>query len=201
MIRRLICLTMLAMFAMPALAGKYNKVLSVGDAAPMWEGLIGTDGQKHSLADLKNKDVVVVIFTCNTCPIAENYENRIIDFAKTHAGEGSKVGVVAINVNTVKGDQLPAMKERAEKKKFPFAYLHDPSQEIAHKYGANYTPEFFVLNKDRKIVYMGAMDDKTPPAQSTEFFLESAVKAVLDGKEPDMAETLARGCRIRFNRN
>ena len=176
--------------AAPAFAGKYNKVLSVGDAAPAWSGLEGTDGKTHALADLKDKDAVVVVFTCNSCPVAEGYEDRVIAFAKKHA---DKVAVVAINVNTVADDKLDRMKERAAKKKFGFPYLYDPTQAIAKAYGASYTPEFFVLNRERKVAYMGAMDDKGPPAAAAVNFLEAALK----GQAP--AETLARGCRIRFN--
>ena len=184
----------------PAPAGKFNKVLSVGDAAPAWEGLEGTDGTKHALADLKGKEVVVVVFTCNSCPVAEGYENRIIAFATQHAGPDAKVGVVAINVNTAKDDALPAMKVRAQKKKFPYAYLFDPTQEIARKYGAGYTPEFFVLDKERKVAYMGSMDDKGPPGEPKALHLEAAVAAVLAGKKVERAETsAAAGCRIKFN--
>lgn len=183
-----------------ALAGKYNKVLSVGDPAPGWENLEGTDGQKHSLADLKDKDVIVLVFTCNSCPVAVGYEDRIIDFAKNHAGKESKVAVVAVNVNTIPEDRLPKMKERAEKQGFPFPYLYDPSQKIAKDYGAMYTPEFFVIGKDRTIIYLGAMDDKSPPATATTSFLEAAVNAASGGKTPKVSETLGRGCRIRFNR-
>lgn len=186
--------------ASPASAGKFNKKLSVGDKAPSWADLEGTDGKRHALADLKDRPVVVVIFTCNTCPVAVDYEDRIIAFAKEHAKADSKVAVVAINVNTVKGDQLPEMKKRAEKRKFPFPYLYDPSQEIARAFGATFTPEFFVLDRDRKVVYMGAMDDKTPPTEPTAKHLEAAVKAALDGKKADTGETsAAAGCKIRFN--
>jgi peroxiredoxin len=93
------------------------------------------------------------------------------------------------------------MKQRAAKKGFPFAYLYDPSQQIAKKYGANYTPEFFVLNKDRRVVYMGSMDDKSPPAMPTKHHLELAVQAALKGKQPATGETIARGCRIRWDRS
>src|SRR6478735_3247106 len=119
MSRLLIALPLLALFTSlsAAGAGKYNKVLAPGDKAPAWENLEGTDGKKHSLADLKDKDLVVVVFTCNSCPFAEQY-------AKPNA----KVGLVAINVNTAKADALPAMKERAQKMKFNFAYLYDPTQ-------------------------------------------------------------------------
>ena len=192
------CALVLA-FASDAGAGKFNKKLSVGDRAPAWENLEGTDGKRHSLADLK-ADVVVVVFTCNTCPVATDYEDRIIAFANGHAKPGGKVAMVAINPNTVKGDQLADMKKRAEKKKFPFAYLHDPTQETARAYGANFTPEFFVLDRDRKVVYMGAMDDKSPPTEPTAKYLEAAVRAALDGKKADIGETsAAAGCKIRFN--
>jgi peroxiredoxin len=197
---RLPALALLLALAAPADAGKYNKVLSVGDPAPAWSGLEGVDGKKHSLTDLKGQDVVVVIFTCNTCPVAADYEDRIIAFARPYAAPDSKVAVVAVNVNTVKGDQLPEMKRKAEKKKFPFPYLYDPSQEIARKFGANFTPEFFVLDRDRKVVYMGAMDDKSPPAEPKEKYLEAAVTAALAGKKAAVGETsAAAGCKIRFN--
>jgi peroxiredoxin len=179
-------------------AGKFNKVLSIGDDAPKWTDLVGIDGKKHALQDLKDKRVVVVLFTCNSCPIAADYEDRILAFANLHAKPDSKVAVVAINANTIPEDKLDKMKAKAEMKKFPFPYLYDGTQEVARSYGAMYTPEFFVLNAERKVVYMGAMDDKTPPAEATMHFLEQAVNAALEGKNgPD--ETLARGCRIRFN--
>ena len=118
-----------------ATAGEFNKKRNIGDVAPAWKDLEGTDGQLHALADLKDMDAVVVVFTCNSCLIAVDYEDRINAFAKKHSGPDSKIAVVAINVNTIKVDQLPKMKERAEKKKLPYAYLYDPSQEIAKAYG------------------------------------------------------------------
>lgn len=197
--QRLLVLTGAAvlLLAGPTPAGKFNKTLSIGDDAPSWKDLEGTDGARHSLADFKGKDCVVVVFTCNSCPVAAGYENRIIAFAKAHAG---KVGLVAINVNTAAADALPAMKTRAAKKKFPYPYLYDPSQEIARKYGAKYTPEFFVLDKDRKVVYMGAMDDRSPPGEAKLKHLEAAVVAALAGKKAAVAETSASaGCSIKFH--
>jgi len=192
----------LALFASSSLfAGEFNKVLSVGDAAPAWKGLDGIDGKTHALADLAAKDVVVVVFTCNSCLVAEAYEDRLVALAAAHAGKDSKVAVVAINVNTGKADALPAMKARAEKRKFPFLYLYDPSQAIAKKYGANFTPEFFVLDKARQVVYLGALDDKVPPREPTAKYVEAAVAAALAGKAPAKAETSAStGCRIKWDR-
>lgn len=199
--RYLIAVSLAVLLAGPAPAGKFNKVLSPGDKAPAWENLAGTDGKKHALADLKDKDVVVVVFTCNSCAVAEAYEDRIVAFAKAHAGPDAKVGLVAINVNTGRDDALPAMTRRAEKKGFPFPYLYDPTQDIARKYGALFTPEFFVLDKDRKVVYLGAMDDKAPPGEVKAKHLEAAVTAALAGQKPDTAETsAAAGCGIKFNR-
>lgn len=198
----LLAVPLLAALTAPSAAapGKFNKVLSPGDAAPAWTDLDGTDGKKHSLADLKGKDVVVVVFTCNSCPVAVGYEDRIIAFAARHAGADAKVAVVAINVNTNKDDALPAMKERAGKKKFNFPYLYDPSQEIARKYGARFTPEFFVLDKDRKVVYTGAMDDRAPPGEAKVAYVEMGVEAALAGRKPETAETSAgSGCSIKFN--
>ena len=95
------------------IAGKYNKTLSVGDAAPEWKDLEGTDGQKHSLADFKDKEVVVLAFTCNSCPYATDHEERIGALHKRFAEDGKGV-VIAINPNQVTADLLPAMKTRAE---------------------------------------------------------------------------------------
>jgi peroxiredoxin len=191
---------LLGLAALPAGAGKYNKKLNVGDAAPTWANLEGTDGKKHSFADWKGKDVLVVVFTCNSCIVAEGYEERLKAFAAECDKPGSKVGFVAINVNTGKADALPAMKERAARKKFGFTYLYDPSQKTALAYGAAFTPECFVLNKDRKVVYMGAFDDKAGGDPKTHYVAD-AVKAALAGKPAPAAETsAAAGCKIRINR-
>ena len=177
----------------PVMAGEFNKKLKLGDPAPEWKDLPGTDDKKHSLADLKEKDVVVVVFTCNSCPIANDYENRINAFARKYAAPASKVAVVAINVNTIAEDRLDKMKVRAEKKKYPYVYIYDETQKIAKDFGANYTPEFFVLDKNRKVIYMGAMDDRSNEADAKTNFLEPAVEAALKGEKAAKGETLARG--------
>lgn len=179
-------------------AGEFNKKISVGDAAPTFGKLPAADGKEYALADYKDKDVVVVIITCNHCPVAVAYEDRIIDFTKKHAGPNSKVAVVAINVNNGKDDRLPRMIERAKEKGFNFPYLYDESQKIAKELGARVTPEFFVLNKERKIAYLGAMDDKADsPSQN---YLEAAVEATLKGQEPKIKETNGRGCAVQYQK-
>ena len=191
------CLLALILLPAVATAGEFNKTLNVGDPAPAWKDLPGTDGKKHSLADHKDKELVVLVFTCNSCACSEEYEDRIIAFAQKYR---DKVALVAVNVNTIPDDRLDAMKKRAAKKKFPFEYLYDETQKIARDYGATWTPEFFVLTKDRRVAYMGSMDDKTKADEVRDRYLEAAVDALLKGEKPAKAETPGRGCLIRYKR-
>lgn len=178
-------------------AGEFNEVLKIGDDAPIWSDLPGTDGKKHSLPDYKNKDVVVVFFTCSSCEAAVEYEDRINDIVKRLS---SKVAFVGICANLVKKDTLPELTEYSKKRGFEFDYVHDETQRIAKAYGAVFTPEFFVFDRDRKLVYMGAFDDKSDPSLVKQHFLEDAILAALKGEKPVTKETIARGCRIRFAR-
>ncbi|QDT57201.1 AhpC/TSA family protein [Caulifigura coniformis] len=184
----------------PAAAGEYNDVLSIGDAAPAWMKLPGTDGREHSLSDLADKPVVVVVFTCASCPTAVDYEERINALAKAQGGEKGQVAVVAISVNKVKEDLLPALTARAKEKGFAFTYVTDESQKIARDFGAVFTPEFYVLNRERRVVYMGAMDDATDASQVKRRYVEEAIAAALGGTKPEVSEVIARGCRVRYAR-
>ncbi len=179
-------------------AGEFNPVLNIGDAAPAWENLPGVDGRQHSLSDLATKRVIVVVFTCNSCPVAQDYEARIQQVAARYAAPDSPVALVAINVNLIPEDRLDKMQQRAAEKGFTFSYLFDESQQIAKRYGAAFTPEFFVLNAQRQVIYMGGMDDNSNPKLATINYLDPAIEAGLAGKLPDQREQPARGCGIRF---
>ena len=185
----------LALAAAPA-----SSAVAVGVAAgaegPAWVDLEGVDGDRHSLADLEKAKAVVVVFTCNHCPVAKAYENRLIELQKDYADRG--VEVVAINVNNNEADKLPAMKERAEEKEFTFAYLYDPSQEIGREYGATVTPHAFLLDADRNVAYIGAIDDNMKADKAQEHYLRDALDAVLDGKAPATASTPPAGCGIQY---
>ena len=178
--------------------GKFNKKLKIGDPCPTYRDLPGIDGKAHSFADLKDKDVVVLAITTNHCAIAISYEKRIIEFVKKHAGPESGIGFVAINVNTQEIDRLPKMIERATDKGFNFTYLFDESQKIGVELGATVTPEFFVLDKERRIVYMGAMDDNNLEKAARTNYLEAAVAAAIIGRSPAVAETMPRGCVVKY---
>lgn len=164
------------------------------------EGFPGTDGRLHSWHDVADRDAVVVAFTCNSCPYAVDYEQRIDDLARKHAGKDARVAVIAINSNLIPEDAPEAMKRRAEERGFSFPYLFDASQEVAKSFGAVRTPEFFVLDRERRIVYMGGFDDSTKPADVKKRHVEDAVEAVLAGREVAVKETAPIGCLIRFDR-
>lgn len=177
--------------------GKYNEVLKVGDKAPAWDAMMGVDDKKHTMEEWKEKSYLLVVFTCNSCPCSRDYEDRIKAFAEKHK---SQVAVVAVNSNLIKDDSLDAMKKRAKERGYNFSYLQDETQKVAKAYGATYTPEFFLLNSERKIIYMGAMDDKDDPDKVKVRFLEEALSAAQAGKTPAKTETLARGCMIRYKK-
>ncbi len=197
--RNLVLATAFMLAAIPlAYAGKYNPVLSIGDSAPAWKDLPGIDGKRHSLAGLKDAAAVVLVFTCNSCPYAIDYEQRIIALTKEFAAR--KVAVVAVNVNTIPEDNFEAMQRRAKSQGFNFTYLFDETQQIAKDYGATYTPEFFVLDRQRKIAYMGALDDSPNPAKASVRHVAEALTELLANKQPKLTETIAIGCRIRIER-
>lgn len=174
----------------------YADKLKIGDKAPDWKDVPGVDDKSHSLADYKDAKAVVVVFTCNHCPVAKAYEDRLVAFQEDY--KDKEVQVVAINVNDIPDDRLDAMKKRAESKKFNFPYLFDESQKTGRDYGATCTPHFFLLDKDRKIAYMGAMDDNMNAEKVKEKHLRDAVDAVLAGKEPPKTVTQQKGCSIKW---
>jgi peroxiredoxin len=170
--------------------------VKVGAAAPEWLDLEGVDGKLHKLADLKDAKAVLVVFTCNHCPVAQAYEDRIIALYKDYHEKG--VEVVAINVNNGESDRLPAMKERAKDKGFEFAYLYDPSQAIGRAYGATVTPHAFLLDGDRNVAYIGAIDDNQDADETQEHYVREALDAVLAGEAVKTATTKPSGCGIQY---
>ncbi len=173
--------------------------LKIGDPCPNFMNLECACGKIISLDDFK-QDVLVIAISCNHCPAVVAYEDRMIEFAKKHGGENGKVGFVAISVNNIEADKLPKMKERAKEKGFNFYYAHDPSQKIARELGAKVTPHFFVFNKERKLVYMGAMDDNMDASKATRNYVEEACIACINGTMPKISTTQAKGCGIKWDK-
>ena len=187
-----------AMVVALAAGGCYadNNKLKIGDAAPAWSGLPGTDDQKHSLADYKDAKLLVLVFTTNHCPVARAYEDRLIALERDYRSKGVKV--VAVNVNNIEPDRMDAMKKRAADKGFNFPYLYDASQKIGRDYGATVTPHVFVLDKNRKIAYVGAVDDRQEADKVKTHYLRDALDALLAGKAPPQAVTQQFGCGISY---
>jgi len=199
--KMILSLAVLALVASPVFAGQYNKVVSVGEKAPSFSGLPATtksgDDLSVSLGDIK-EDVVVVVFLANHCPVVVAYEDRIIDFTKDYAGKGVKV--VGFSVSSMPQDRLPKIKEYMKDKGSNYVYGYDESQQIGRAYGATNTPQFFVLDKDRVIKYMGAMDDSMDESKVKKTYLRDAVDAVLKGDSPEVSETQPKGCSVSYNK-
>jgi peroxiredoxin len=193
-------LAVLALVASPAFAGKYNTAISVGDKAPDISGIPAIEnGEQKSLtlSDIK-EDVVVVVFLANHCPVVGQYEDRVIDFTKDYKEKGVKV--VGVAVSLMDGDKIPGIKAYMSEKKSNYIYGYDESQAIGKAYGASRTPQFFVLDKERKIRYTGAMDDNPREDKVTKTYLRDAVDAVLKGEKVAVEETNAVGCGVSYKK-
>jgi thiol-disulfide isomerase/thioredoxin len=192
-------LAVLALVASPAFAGKYNKAVSANDKAPAFADIpaatkTGADTTLN-LSEIKDP-VVVLVFLGNHCPVVQAYEDRLIDFTKDYEGKGVKV--VGVCVNDMDSDRLPAIKTYMKEKGSNYVYGYDQSGQIGKAYGATNTPQFFVLDKDRSIKYLGAMDDSQREEKVTKTYLRDAVDAVLKGDSPEVSETRPVGCNIKY---
>ena len=174
----------------------------VGDVARDFE-LKNVDGKMRSLASFKDAKGYIVVFTCNHCPYALAYQDRIIELHKKYAALGYPV--VAINSNdkiVSPDDSYEDMQQRAKDKKYPFAYLHDETQEVAKAFGATRTPHVFLLDNNRTVRYIGAIDDNhEDPSAVKEKYLENAIDALRNGQEISLKETKALGCTIKWKRS
>ncbi len=173
--------------------------IDLGKPGPAFS-LKGVDGKSHSLKDYADKKVVVVVFTCNHCPAAIAAEDRLISIQRDYAPKG--VQLVAINSNEDVGhptDSFDHMVVRAAEKKFNFPYLRDDTQKVATAYGAMRTPHIFVLDKVRKVVYRGRVDDNIDDADAvTRHDLREALDEVLAGKRVSVPTTQPVGCNVKW---
>lgn len=174
----------------------------IGDQARDFK-LKNVDGNMVSLSQFDDAKGFIVVFTCNHCPYAKLYEQRIMNLDSMYASQGYPV--IAINPNDptkVEEDSFENMQLRAEEKGYSFPYLVDASQEIAQTYGATKTPHVYVLQKDGKklmVRYIGAIDNNHKDAgMATKHFVEDAVDALLAGEEVPESETKAIGCTIKW---
>ncbi len=173
----------------------------IGDIAEDFS-LKNIDGNMVSMADYKDAKGFIITFTCNTCPYAVMYEDRIIELNEKYASKGYPViAIMPNNPSKKPGDSFKAMKERAKDKGFTFPYLMDAQQSVFPKFGATKTPHIFLLQKTKKgnvVKYIGAIDDNYKDASSVKIkYVENAVDALLTGNEIKEPITRAIGCSIK----
>ncbi len=179
------------------LAGGY----SVGDKASDFK-LENVDGEYVSLSDFEDAKGYIVVFTCNNCPYAKAYQDRIIKLDEKYKPMGYPVIAINPNNTDVKpDDDMSSMKSRAEDKGYTFPYLKDTDYKVYKEYGATRTPHIFVLTKDKgdlKVSYIGAIDDNYQDASAVnDAYLANAVDALLANGKPDPSFTKAIGCSIK----
>ena len=172
--------------------------LSIGDVAPEFE-LPDTAGTRWSLADGDGGLATVVVFTCNHCPYALAWQDRIDQAAHDYAERG--VRFMAINSNDADRyprDSYHAMKERVAAEDWAMPYLRDETQRVAHDYEAKTTPHLFVIDADRRIRYRGAPDGDYQDPSHNAAWLREALDAVLAGDDPARPDTPPMGCSIKW---
>ena len=188
------------------IAGEFNMVMSIGDPLPVFENIPTTGGGTLSSVDLE-ESVVVLVSLANHCPWVRGMDGGLVELVDQF--KGKDVRVVGFAVNHREDDRLPAMKEHALKSGYNFTYMYDESQELGRKLGASRTPEYFVFNADRKLLYMGLLTNS--PARQTksgeisfingdpvDFYVADAITATLAGETVDPAETRAHGCTLEY---
>ena len=184
-----------------------NEGLKVGDKAPSFK-LKNVDGKEYALEDIKDANGnkpkgYIVTFTCNTCPFAVAYEDRLIELHNKAAAMGYPVVAIQPNDPGVKaGDSFEKMQERAKEKSFPFLYLIDEKQEVYPAYGATRTPEIYLIDNSMTLRYTGAIDDNYQDAEAVKSnYVIDAIEAIESGKDPDPNFIKAIGCTIKAKRS
>ncbi|MBI2549890.1 thioredoxin family protein [Candidatus Woesearchaeota archaeon] len=172
--------------------------LPIGSPAIEFD-LLGVDGRNYMLKYFLDREMIVVIFTCNHCPYAQAYESRLFRLAKEFS---AKAAFFAINSNDdikYPQDSFEGMKVRAKEKGFPYPYLRDETQETARAYGALVTPHVFVFDKSGRLAYQGGVDDNWEnEAAATKHYLRDALAELASGKSVTKKTAPVIGCSIKW---
>jgi peroxiredoxin len=163
--------------------------------------LPGADGMAHTLDDYADAKALALVQSCNHCPYVQAWEDRMISLQSQYADRGFRLVAIASNdAENYPEDSFEEMKRRAEKRGFTFDYLYDESQQIARTLGAGRTPEVFLFGPERTLLYHGAIDDNLDEGAVTKHYLRDAIEAVLEGREPEVKDTPAVGCTVKWKR-
>jgi peroxiredoxin len=172
--------------------------VSLGGSAPEFD-LLGVDGHRHTLRNYADAELLTIIQSCNHCPYVLAWEDRMIGIQRDYAARG--VRVVAVNSNDPERkpeDSYERMIAHAQEMAFPFDYLHDADQSLAHALGAQRTPEVFLFDSDRQLVYHGAIDDSREASTVEHHYLRDALDALLAHRAPELAQTEPVGCTVKW---
>ena len=192
--RRFLAPALAAALLLPTFAFAANAPAKLGEKAPDFS-VEGVDGKTYTLESFKDAEAVVVLFTCTTCPVVKNYEERVAALAKKYKGKAAVVGISCNNA-TESVEKLKAYAEKNEKISYPYAF--DANAASAKAYGAKATPHAFVLNKDREIVYSGAIDDSMSNPETN--YVDEIVGKIVAGEEVEPKSTKAVGCSLKMKR-
>jgi peroxiredoxin len=179
-----------------------STMLPLGTVAPAFQ-LADTDGKTVSLDDFKGAPALLVAFICNHCPYVKHVRHELARLGKEYQQKGVAVVAVSSNDVTTHPDDSPTMMAREKVEVgYTFPYLYDESQQVAHAYKAACTPDFYVFDKDQKLVYRGQLDDSRPgtPVPVTGKDLRTALDAVLAGKPANDDQRPSIGCNIKWKR-
>jgi peroxiredoxin len=172
----------------------------LGTPAPDFS-LVSTDGHTVRLADFADKPALLVVFMCNHCPYVKHIADQLAEFARAYAPKGlAMVGISSNDAEHYPDDGYEEMKREAKVRGYVFPYLHDADQSVASAYRAACTPDFFLYDADRRLVYRGQFDGSRPGSNVpvTGADLRAAVDAVLAGKSPATGQRPSMGCNIKW---
>ena len=179
-----------------------SHIAELGSKAPHFQ-LPDTEGNLVSLTDFESHKGLLVIFMCNHCPYVKHIREALADFARRNKPKGlAVVGINANDASTHPADSLERMAEEVRAAGYTFPYLHDETQEIAKAYRALCTPDLFLYDQNRRLVYRGQFDDSRPgnDIEVTGKHIQSAVDALLDGRDIPQDQTPSVGCNIKWKR-
>ncbi len=184
----------------------YSQMTALGSEAPAFDLPVanpevdGVERATRSLDDYTDAEALVVVFMCNHCPYVVHVEDALVEVARDYQARGARfVGISANEAQHYPADSVENMTRRAQQKNYPFAYLYDASQQVARAYGAACTPEFFIYDRNRRLVYQGRFDETRPGlGAATGHDVRQALDELLASGAVTMEQFPAMGCNIKW---
>jgi peroxiredoxin len=187
------------------MARTYSEMVPLGTEAPIFDlpavnpGVDDRGGATRSLDDYSDRAAIVIAFICNHCPYVQTIEDRLLELAREMHPRGVQfIGICSNDPERYPDDGFEALAERTRQKNYPFPYLHDETQSVARAYDAVCTPDFFVYDADRKLVYRGRLDDGRPGQEPTTSELRDALHQLLEAGEITTEQHPSMGCNIKW---